>query len=178
MILFSSFNHLIILFLFVYTGLVSGLIFTSLSNICAFFILKLKTGPQKAQKNSFEGTNKQIHKKHKDISKKGKNKAQNTTKTILSKKFLVIKNKISKIAQKVSVALLNIMKIMVFCILVVLTYLINLKFNLGYLRVIFVLIWVGFFFVGKSLFNLLANYFCCFYNWCIKRIKKDGRAKQ
>ena len=62
MILFSSFNHLIILFLFVYTGLVSGLIFTSLSNICAFFILKLKTGPQKAQKNSFEGTNKQIHK--------------------------------------------------------------------------------------------------------------------
>ncbi len=177
MILFSSFNHPIILLLFVYTGLVSGLIFTGISNICAFFVSKLKTSPQKAQKSNFKSINKQIHKKYKYISKRGKNRAQNIIKTDFAKKFLVLKNKISKMIQKTSVGLLKSIKIFVFCVLVILTYLINLKFNLGYLRLIFVLIWVGFFFVGKSLFNLLANYFCCFYNWGIKRMKKRWKSK-
>ena len=156
MTLFLSFNQPIIFLLFVYLGLVSGVVFNIFSFISNILFIKLKKGLKKPVLNKKASKFKQEVEK----TSKTQNKPQKQTQNNIVKN--IIKN----------------LPILIFIISVVFSYLTNLHLNFGHLRLIYVLIWVLFFFISKTLCKILANYFLSFYNIFIKRIKKNGRAKQ
>ena len=171
MILFSTLTQGIEFLLFTYLGLISGLIYEVINIFC----LKVLTKTQKAEKSPLK-------------QKKMKNKA-NTQKILL--KANDGENKPKKTHKKINIKSVFIKSLKIFCYLFakilplicftlvsVLSYLINLKLNFGFVKVIYVLFWIGFFFVGKRLCNLLANYFLAFYNWTIKKVKKCQKNNQ
>ena len=161
MILFSTFNHLLLLLLYIYLGLISGVFYNLINKT---FILLSKIFVKKQKSNKI--------KKH-------------FLKRILNKMF-VIKNR-TKLKSKVRKnffkqnffinALKETLSICCLLFVVLVSILINLNLNFGILRPVYIILWIIFFFVGKSFFNLLANYLTNFYNWIIKRNLKNGRAK-
>lgn len=175
MILFTSFNYITIFFLFVYLGLLSGLIFKSCTLFFNYLTIKTKKWLEKTTTIRNNPKTKQIVTEMLNY----KNRPQKQRKKHIFKKFFEkAKQSIKKISNYILYVFYKSFPILSFIACVFFTYLINLYLNFGHLRLIYVLIWVLFFFVGKTLCKLLANYFLCFYNYFIKRIKKDGRAKQ
>ena len=171
MSLFYSFNHVVVFLLFTYLGLFSGLIFSLFKKIICFFVVKLKKALKWGEKKQKEVKPKQILKKNKNIDSNPQNGAKNGKNNIKPNlKFFKTAGfyKILKIINNLTVNILSS-----FCLIlcVVISFYFNLKLNFGELRFVYVIVWIGFFFVGKSLCNLLANYFLCFYNYFIKRKK-------
>lgn len=172
MILFSSLTHGIEFLLFVYLGLISGLIFEVVNKTCFKLSQKIKkaeNSPLK-QKNNKNKTNTQ---------KIVTNTIQQPNKTLKKQKRVNIKKLfnsfimfLKKIFATGNIYLLKFIPPICLVIVSVASYLVNLQFNLGFVKVVYVLFWVAFFFVGKSLCKLLANYFVAFYNWIIKKVKK------
>lgn len=171
MSLFYSFNHIVVFLLFSYLGLFSGLIFSLFKKIICFFVVKLKKALKWGEKKQKGDKPKQILKKHNKIDSNPQNGAKNGKNNIKpnSKNLKTLKiYKFLKIINKLTVNILSS-----FCLIlcVAISFYFNLKLNFGELRFVYVLVWISFFFVGKSLCNLLANYFLCFYNYFIKRKK-------
>ncbi len=101
--------------------------------------------------------------------KKSHKKSQNIfLKVKLGNFFKGLFLKLSKIKGRVINTSFTIVKILVFLIIVVVSYLINLYLNMGYLRVGFVIVFVGCFMLAKSVIKMLAIYLVNFYN-CFKR---------
>lgn len=156
MILFSTFNHLLLLFLFIYLGLFSGVFYNLINKLFNFL------------GSCFKSKNKE-----------NKNKI---FKKLINKIFIIkTKNKIKTEGKRKTNILYKVFKetanIITLSTLVFISLLINLNLNFGILRPVYVVLWIIFFFVGKSLFNLLANYLTSFYNKINKRKLKNGRAK-
>lgn len=165
MILFSSLNQWYEFLIFVYLGLLSGLIFQIINKNCMFFLQKIKKA-EKQPKNPNKAKNKTNTQKKQVQAKFRENKPLKPKRRIVLKRtFVKSFNLTIKVILK-TIPIIGLIFVSVF------SYVINLKFNFGFVKVIYVLGWVGFFFVGKTLCNLLANYFFAFYNWIIKRNKK------
>lgn len=172
MILFSNFNHLTILCLFVYMGLISGFFYTLVVKIKNRLIKKL----EKAQKSPL---NKKTTKKQINLQQQRKKQLETPKeleKTLPKQKnkrdFKKFFNLIKKINLKIVCFFTNIIPHFAIILCISVSYFINYTLNFGYLRVVYVLIWVASFFSAKSLYNLLANYFFAFYNWVSKRKNK------
>lgn len=178
MTLFLSFNQPIIFLLFVYLGLVSGVVFNIFSFISNILFIKLKKGLKKPVLNKKASKFKQEVEK----TSKTQNKPQKQTQNNIVKNIIKNLNKTKKgfldLFKYIVLFIFKNLPILIFIISVVFSYLTNLHLNFGHLRLIYVLIWVLFFFISKTLCKILANYFLSFYNIFIKRIKKNGRAKQ
>lgn len=172
MILFSNFNHITILCLFVYMGLISGLFYKLVVNFKNILIKKIK----KALKGPLneKTTKKQINLQQQPQQQKttpkeqektlSKNKFKNSFKNFL----ILTKN----ILLKIAMFFIKLFPHIAIILCISISYFINYTLNFGYLRVIYVLIWLCSFFSAKSLYNLVANYFFAFYNWVIKRKNK------
>lgn len=83
--------------------------------------------------------------------------------------------KIRKIIINVS---FTFFKVLVFLLVIVLSYIANLYLNFGFIRVGFVIVFCLAFFMSKSLINLLANFFINFYNYFIVKINKTNKFKK
>lgn len=177
MTLFSSFNQPIIFLLFVYLGLISGVIFNFFCYISDIMFVKIKKWLKKPVLNKKEIKSKQELEKTSKTQNKPKKQTQNNIFKSIVKNFKKVKNSISVLFKYIFLFVFKNLPIIIFIIVAVFSYLINLYLNFGHLRLIYVLIWILFFFISKTLCKILANYFLSFYNYFIKRIKKNGRAK-
>lgn len=180
MILFPTFNNVLLLFMFVYLGLASGFVFNFVNKLST--IIKYKVDKKVKIQTEIKKTKTPIFSKFKiKLIKNKKNSAPAEQVKHDSEdkiRFVKFKPFLSNAFKFVSKCLANGLNIITLLVVVFISFLINLNLNFGCLRPIYVALWIIFFFVGKSLFNLLANYLTNFYNWLSKRIKKDGRAKQ
>lgn len=175
MILFSTFNHFFLLLLFIYLGLSSGIVFCFVNKFTNIFSFKKnkRENPKKERKLLFFKLGTKLFRKNNKTN-------QSITKNSNLQQRKLKKNKLQKatLLGFVRYTIKETLKIFTLFLCVFVSFLINLQLNFGYLRPIYVVLWIIFFIIGKSLFNLLANFFTSFYNYCIKRIKKNGRAKQ
>ena len=174
MSLFYSFNHIIVFLLFSYLGLFSGLIFSLFQKIRCFFVVKIKKALKWGEKKQKEHKPKQILKKHNKIDSSPKNGAKNGKKNMKPNLKFFKTADFYKILKIINNLISNILSSFCLLLSVAISFYFNLKLNFGELRFVYVLVWVGFFFVGKSLCKLLANYFLCFYNYFIKGKKQNG----
>lgn len=178
MTLFSSFNHLIIFLLFVYLGLISGIFFNVFCYISNVLSIKIKKGLKKPLLNKEDRKIKQEIEKTNKIKNKPKKQMQNNIFKSFVKGLNKVKNSFIILFKYIILFMFKNVPIMIFIFVVSFSYLMNLYLNFGHLRIIYVLIWLLFFFISKTLCKILANYFLSFYNYFIKRIKKNGRSKQ
>ena len=169
MSLFYSFNHIIIFFLFAYLGLVLGLIFT-------FFNTIIKKINKKAEKAFKKGENcKKIPKrtqtptKYEKFNSSPQNGAKNNKKSFKLNLISKINTVFIKLTNILSKTITNVFTIICLLGCVLISFYYNLKFNYGEIRFVYVVVWIVFFFIGKTLCKMLANYFLCFYNYFIKR---------
>lgn len=177
MILFSNFNHIVVLCLFIYLGLISGFFYTLITNLKNKVLKKLEKA-QKCPLNK-KTTKKQINLQQHHIKQKQtpKEKEKTLSKQKNKIQFKKIKIFINKVFLKTICFFINILPHFAIILCISFTYLINYNLNFGYLRVVYVLIWVASFFMAKSLYKILANYFFAFYNWVIKRKKEKWQNK-
>lgn len=178
MTLFSSFNHIAIFLLFTYLGLVSGIVFNCTNYFSILLQQRIKNGLEISILNKNKQKSKQLQKETIKNEYKGKNKRKNNILKIIYIKFKKLKSFLFKNAKKIICLILKILPVLVFINCIVFSYLVNLKLNFGYLRLVYVFIWFIFFIVSKTLCKIVANYFMSFYNYFIKRINKNGREKQ
>ena len=162
--LFSTFNNEIVLLLFLYLGVLSGFIYAFSNTI----ILKLQQGTKHLKIAAKKGI-----KDDKKDKKIGQNKLKNKEKT-REKEQKRGKNrryfyKLKSFLLTSVNYLLEGLKAMVLALIVILCYLINLKLNMGNIRVLYLIIWLFAFFIGKRVYNLLANYILSFYNYIRKK---------
>ncbi len=175
MILFPTFNHVLLLFLYVYLGLVSGIIFKIIDKFSTLIKAKVDKPFSHLKKEKIEtstnyGKTKKKLKNTENISKIKKQKQAKNHLII----FKIILNKTRVYLVK---GFSSCILIVTLVCLVFVSFLINLQLNFGEIRIIYVCVWVLSFFVGKRFFNLLANYITNFYNYLCKRKSKNGTAE-
>lgn len=177
MILFPTFNHVLLLFLFIYLGLSSGIIFNIIDKFSTFIKVKVdkSSSAYNKKKKKVDALVICIPHEEQKNDKKQKNKNQNKQIKNYFIKFKQILNKIKIIFIKIFASILLIITLTSF---VLISFLINLEYNFGEIRLVYVTVWVLSFFVGKSFFNLLANHITNFYNYLCKRKSKYGSTGQ
>ena len=176
--LFSSINHIWVLLLFIYLGLVSGLVFFGFSfliNKVEFFLLK----PRKNLSKKLEEKQLKLEKKQQKMARKKpkeskKENARNSLKPLILR-FKNALNKVKKIKKFLVCFICTFAKIVVLFFVTAVSYLVNLQLNFGYLSVGFLLIYVTFFFIAKRLLNLVAIYLLNFYNYFVRKFKRRGK---
>ncbi len=139
--------------------------------IFSFFKLKRLN---KSNKNVKEKSQKQNSKKIKHAPNKNQNNI--AFKKLKSKFCLYVKSvqvSLNKFKQPILKVLFTAINIMLVFSLFIACYLINLKFNYGEVRTIYVLIFVIGVVLSKSLLNLLANFISNFYNCFRGKFKKN-----
>ena len=149
MVLFSSLNHFNALLLFVYLGLLSGIIFYPF-----YYLTKFLDRPLKLKNKNFK----------KEILNRQKNKNK------LEAFFSTIKNGLLIFFKKAFRVILKIACLIMFCLLIVFSYFCNLKYNFGCASIYYVLIWCGAFFAGVVFIKIVANFLINFYNKFIKKV--------
>lgn len=169
MILFSSFNHLYLFLIFTYLGVASGVVF--FSTYFAFNKLKNKISIKRFVKKNKElcfkdktkpAVKPKSKKQHKKASKKTLKKINN-----LTKGFLYIKKAFNKIIfaiKKTSVLFIEVAKVTVLLIVVTVSYYVNLYYNFGELRIVYILVWILGFLVSFIAVKKVAKIFLSFYN--------------
>lgn len=127
--------------------------------------LKNKTKNKKGkQKNNDKSKNKKSP--NREILKKINNLTKNflTFKSKFINQFKIIKNLLILFFNKFKNIILVIVNLVALCSVVLFSYYINYKYNMGYLRVIFVVIWLSAFIISSSLVKKVAKMFINFYN--------------
>lgn len=192
MVLFSSFSHFNILLLFTYMGLVSGLVFFLVFNISK----KIKSKNNRAVKNLIEikkkckqhsskyfstkqetivekfGKDIDTNKKAKEKKQKGhkKNKSQKKErKTRIRLALIKARQNIILIFKRTQNILLTIICVVVLVAVVLGSYYLNFVFNYGYLRLVFIAVWITSFFIGGYVQKKVAKLLATFYNKTCKR---------
>lgn len=188
MILFSSFSHFYILLMFIYLGLLSGLIFFSvffISNKLKQFNFNVsvkslkKDKPKKSKVPVKRNLNFQQQNSPKKNNKKRKTKKPPNRETLkkinnLTKRFL---NMLKIFFNKFKNIILCTLNIVALCIVVFFSYYVNFVFNLGHLRLIYVVIWLLSFSFSYTLLKKVAKLVLNFYNY-LKDKTKNKRLKQ
>ena len=153
MTLFYSFTQFNSILLFVYLGLICGIIFETLKNILntiSFAFFKRKV----------------IHNSTNKISKK-KNKFKNFL--IKNKSyFIVFLNKFLTTSTYILLLFSLIIEVSV-------CFFINLEYNFGIITIFCVFLWIVMFYVGKGITKTVAKFAINFYNYLNKKVKhKNG----
>lgn len=156
---------------------------TKLKNIAKnkkqFNILKLFKRKKATTETIYKKENKPL--KQKRINQKNTHKQKQKRPRFVAlkrfKKQLRETNfKVKKVLNKFKKPLVNfisvVVKITLMFLLILVSYLINLKLNFGEVRFVFVLVFVASFFVAKSLLKLVAIYFINFYNYFVRKLHK------
>jgi len=141
MILFSSLYYPIIFMMFSYLGFLFGIIF-------AFF--------EKLTNNFF--------------NKKGflvNSKIKNNKRMLIDKQNKKERHFLKKFGNLISQLFLSI----IFFVMCIVTFLINLNLNYGVVRIFYIFVWIIFFLLGKTVFKKLAILILNFYNKTKKRQK-------
>ena len=176
MILFSSFSHFYVLLMFIYLGLLSGLIFFSVffvSNKLKQFNFKVninalkKNNIKKNKLNVKRNLNFQQQNSPKKSRKKRKEKRPPNREILkkinnLTKRFL---NMLKIFFNKFKNIILCTLNIVALCIVVFFSYYVNFVFNLGHLRLIYVVIWLLSFTFSYTLLKKVAKLVLNFYNY-------------
>ena len=155
MTLFSTLIQFNILLLFIFLGLASGTAFNIFKTAFTF----LNKIFNKNLKLKQEFLNNLL------TANPSKNKLR---KLKFKKKYLVfIKNFLT--------IFFNFILIIIFISTIIVSFLINLKYNFGCLSFYYILIWILFFYLGYTFIKIVANFIISFYNSLNKRLKKDER---
>lgn len=143
-----------------------------------FNILKLFKRKKATTETIYKKENKSL--KQKRIKQKNTQKRPRFVALKRFKKQLRETNfKIKKTLNKFKKPLINfisvVVKIVLMFLLILVSYLINLKLNFGEVRFVFVLVFVASFFIAKSLLKLVAIYFINFYNYFVRKLHKTKK---
>lgn len=155
MTLFSTIIQFNELLLFLYLGLMSGLL---------FYVFKL----------IFNTLNMFIYKK---ISKKQLSIDNILTETLNKKRlgFIKFKRDYFKFLKTFSNVVLNIVLAILFALTIITSFFINLKYNFGNISFYYILIWALFFYLGCVVVKTVANFIITFYNYFCKRLKSHEK---
>lgn len=163
MVLFSSFSHIYLLLMFVYLGLLSGIVFFSCCLLCNNIknnaLIRLKRLKRLKPQLIFAKQQKvpKIPKSHK------KNKPNiNTLKRLnnLTKGFL----KTKQIFNNIYILFVESIKAIILIVVVLISFYINLIYNFGEFRLIYIITWCLFFLFGYIMVKKVAKLFYNFYN--------------
>ena len=150
MTLFSTFIYFNCVLLFLYLGLICGIVFNSFNKSLVFFKVVL------ISKNNLKIEN----------LKKRVNKAKNKTSIKFKQNFYKFLNIFA------NVFVSNLLLIL-FVVLIALSFLVNLKYNFGVLKFWYILIWIVSFCLGNVFVKIVANFFVNFYNYFKIKLKRN-----
>ena len=173
MFLFLSLNHLYIFLLFVYLGLISGTIYFLVSKVL-FYLTKKVNLKEETLIRKIKELNKTTIKKEKLVKEKTnikENRKFTKSAKIKQSREIKRKEKLSKISTNLKLLWIKNFKVIIYIILIAtlilfvcITFYINFKYNYGYIRLGFVLVWFGSFLLAKCFINLVAKFIINFYN--------------
>lgn len=194
MILFSSFSHFHIFLMFLYLGVLSGieffLVYFSCKKLKNFnfkidknLLKQNKLKPKAAKQKTIKQTNlnKAIfsNKENLYLESKGDEKSRKKNKkkkppnkevlkkiNNLTKRFLTIVKIMFNKFKNIFLCVLNLTTL---CAVVCLSYYANFVFNMGHLRIIYIIVWMIAFIFSYSLAKKVAKTALNFYNYLIKR---------